>query len=417
MGVAPPGLAAVRRRARRRWGLAVSVVALVLVLVATGNYYFPSHGPSRARFSPGPGAVTDPTNATFLEDLVVARAFAVNRSGGPWTLVGGAGVESPGRLVVPLAASGAFPCPVVPEPYASRAAFAFPGSGAVDGGGTAPGWTYDFVGPSGNGLRVAVVDGTASEIGRLAFDGPGCPVAERPSLNASGGLDSDAVALAALGLGGTGFLGEYPGGSVSYRLGPGPEPGAPGGLAVEWNVTYDACGAPMAPGAATLGAALTLLFDARNGTLEADRASSFACPLGAEAPLPYDLPQVLALNAPVLAVAGGVAYFNATVAAVCCGLTFANLSIALETGGVGTPPGAALVAYGLDGALLCGLDAAELSGGNGTSCAAPVQSGELLSLQLPASGAPPPELALNGIWHFQGTVQLALANATLVSTA
>jgi hypothetical protein len=279
-------------------------------------------------------------------------------------------------------------------------------------------WTFDYLSAAGEGVRIAVSDGQASEIGAIIFTSPACPASLRPATNVSTPFDSSAIGLLALNLGGATFLSENEGAAVTYSLAPSLEPGSGARVAEEWNVTYDACGAsPSASVVTTVGSTLTYLFDAESGTLESTGTSTFSCPLGSNAPIPYPLPEDLELNDPVVMILGTMALYNASIAGACCGLTFANLSIDLQfPDGGPLPAGASLGILNASGAEVCELTGPELTGAS-VDCPIPVTPGELLSLTLPAKGNGIGELMLDGQWDFTGRVVLALGNATEIPPA
>ncbi|HTT26358.1 MAG TPA: hypothetical protein VMH90_05295, partial [Thermoplasmata archaeon] len=213
---------------RRWWALALAAILLAVVLVITGALYFPFQRTGRTTESPGHLIGPDPSNASFLQDRAVADAAAVNLSRGPYELVGGLTITSDRGATLALDASGAFPCPLIPDPYPSLAAVEMPKVGGVTGGGLAPAWTFDYLGPGGAGVRIAVVDGKAIPLGSIMFSSPACPMAERPTVNVSTPDDSSTIGLEALHLGGADFLEENANAEVTYSLAPALEPGPNG---------------------------------------------------------------------------------------------------------------------------------------------------------------------------------------------
>ena len=408
----PGGIQAHPRRWRSRWAIAILITSLAVLMVAGGNIYFPLRGTDRSHLGPGRIIDPDPRNASFLEDLRPADGLASNVSGGPWVLIGGEGLESLDAVPTLLDASGPSGCPLIPQPYASRSLVTFPASSDIKAGGLLPSWTFDFVGADGNGLRVQVVNGSAGELGRIMLTSPGCTPATGSGSSGTDPIDSSSAAVKALEFGGSTFLSAHPVSSVSYLLEAAPEPGIAPATALQWNVTYTACPPNWDGTLGSLGARLTMMIDAAEGTLEAYRSASFSCPMTAGGPIPYELPQVLSFNDPVEQFAGSTAYFNATVGLVCCGLTFGNLSILLGSASPSANP--TLRAFDATGAALCVLSSSQLSGASGTGCSARVAPGELICVEVEALGTPPGDLAFVGLWHFQGRVLVPLQNATLV---
>jgi hypothetical protein len=415
MGAAlPPPRSARRSPTRPWWAFALAAVLLAVVLVVTGALYFPVRGNDRSTVLPGRLVGPDPENASFLQDREIADALAANLSGGPFALVGGFAITSVRGATLPLDASGASTCPLIPRPYASIADVVIPPVAGVTGGGLAPVWTYDYLGSDGQGVRVAVEDGKAIALGSIIYVGPGCSGAERPAVNVSTPFDSSSIALLGLDLGGATFLTENPGAEVTYSLAPGLEPGLRGQIAEEWNVTFDACGGVSSAVSTPLGSTLSLYFDADSGTLEATGTTTYDCPQGADAPIPYELPLDLQVNAPVVEILGTMALYNDSIAQACCGLTFGNLTMDLElSGNAPVPSGVSLDILNATGAEICELTGAELSGAV-VPCGALVTAGDLLSLRLPADGNGSTTLAIDGRWDFTGSVTVPLGNATEV---
>jgi hypothetical protein len=404
-------------RPRFRRGVLYLVVGLVvLLLVLVGQLYVPLSGRPGSSVGPGKVAGPDPGNTSFLDELPIARGLAGNLSGGPWQLVGSRGWTTLASVAVPLDGSGVSPCPLIPQPYASRSSFSIPAAFSITGGGLAPVWSFDYRNPSGDGARLVVDHGNASVLGELMLSNPGCAVSSETQIVVPPGiLDSRSVARSSLNQGGATFLGEYPLSSVSYTLESAPEPGDPPHLALQWNVTFDGCGmVPLQGPASTIAGRLALFYDALSGTLEADRSVSVACPIGSNEPIPYDVDQDLHLNDPVATFLGNTVQFNASVAVVCCGLTYANLTARLVAlNGAGVPAGGTLSVYAPDGSTRCTLTGD--SGGHfATGCELPVVGGDILGLKVPAEGSGALSLLLDGLWFFDGHVVVPLQNATFL---
>ncbi|MCI4367207.1 MAG: hypothetical protein L3K08_05610 [Thermoplasmata archaeon] len=420
MEAIPPPSRGFRRSLRQRWwALALASILLAVLLVVAGEVYFPLRSTGRSAIGPGHDVGPDPRFASFLEDRYAADALERNLSGGPYLLVGGMAITRVGGTTLPLDASGASRCPLVPRPYTSLAAVRIPSVEDVTGGGLAPVWTFDYGGPNGVGVRIAVTDGKALALGAIVFSSPACPTDQRPSVNVSSPDDSSAIGLIALNLGGATFLSQNSNAEVTYSLAPGLEPGVHGEVAEEWNVTFDACGGggPDVGVPTTLGESLTYVFDAGSGTLQTTASETYDCPEGANAPIPYALSQDLQVNAPVLSILGTTVVYDATIASACCGLTFGNLSLDLQlSGGAPIPSDAALTILNASGESLCELTGTELSGGT-LACRAPVLMGDLISLTLPAGGNGSTNLVLEGKWDFTGSVIVPLADATQISPA
>lgn len=414
-GPSGPPFDPLRRRARRR-RLALLIVALGLVVALVGvlPWMAPLVRPGSPVTVPGARGQPDLGNATFLADLVVAHRWVANLSGGPWTLVGGFSLTDSSPTRLPLDATGASPCPLLPSPYPSMTSVQVPAQSSVIGAGTSSFWTYDFEAPGGTGVRVAVDAGHARTLGALALSGAGCPPASRPPFDVPASIvDSSAVAETALQAGGAEVLAQFDAPDVTYTLAPLPEPGLASGSAEQWNVTFDGCGVASSPdGIADFAQQLSVYLDARSGVVEATHAWAATCPLGPSAPIPYSLAQALLFNAPVRSVAGPSAYYNASVAEACCGLGFGNLSPQLLAVGSGPIPSrASLLVYGTNGTGVC----EGLANGSGLfvmDCRAEVSSGDLFSLVLPSGGSGALELSLESEWDFAGSVVLALENAT-----
>jgi hypothetical protein len=418
MGATPPPSRGFRRALHQRWwALALASILLAVLLVVAGELYFPLRSTGRSAIGPGHDVGPDPRNASFLEDRYAADALERNLSGGPYLLVGGMAITRVGGTTLPLDASGASRCPLVPRPYTSLAAVRIPSVDGVTGGGLAPVWTFDYDGPNGVGVRISVTDGKAVALGAIVFSSPACSLDQRPSVNVTSPDDSSTIGLIALNLGGATFLSQNSQAEVTYSLAPGLEPGIHGTVAEEWNVTFDACGGSEAGVSTTLGESLTYVFDAGSGTLQTTATETYDCPEGANAPIPYLLSQDLEVNAPVLSFLGTSAVYDATIASACCGLTFGNLSLDLQlSGSAPIPSDAALTILNASGGRICELTGTELSGGP-VACSAPVLVGDLLSLKLPVGGNGSTNLVLEGQWDFTGSVIVPLAEATQLSPA
>ncbi len=418
MGAAPPPELPARRRRRFYARLALMAAAACVGLVLfLATVFVPPFLHARSPSAANPGLPeTDLANASFSQDRVVAESWAANVSGGPWVLVGGEAITSPVPVSVPLDDSGASGCPLIPQPYPSRSSVAFPGLSVVDGFGRAPLWTYDFASTAGGGLRVAVDDGNASTLGLLDLSPPDCPAAFSGAVAVPEALlDSTGAGAAALSLGGESFLASYPDASISYALEPLLEPGAGGLLADAWNVTFNGCGPASMAGSYDGYAELwTIWLDARTGALEATNSSVISCPAGSEVPLPYPLGEDLTFNHPVASASGETLYVNTSVAAVCCGLTPSNLSAALHpVGDAPIPAHATLAILDSTGGVDCtaAMDAEAVFP---LDCSNPLLAGDLFSVALPASGNGQYELAIDGLWEFDGEIDIPLYAASPV---
>ncbi len=404
-----------RRPGRRRglvWLLAGAGLAGLLLLAA---YVMPPLSrPGAPVASPGPGATINYANASFSEDRAIADRLALNLSDGPWNLVGAFALTSASPARVPLAASGASGCPLIPDPYASMATVEIPPRDFVDGSGLDALWTFDYLGPGNTGLRLAVRDGIPSVLGHLNFNGTGCGApGPAPTLVPANPIDSTTAGLDALSLGGQTFLDDYPMASVAFSLEARPEPNSSGVPVDQWNVTFDGCGtAPNSGDYSAFAESWTVWLDGDSGDMEAYSSNVTACPQGTSGPIPYPISEALQFNAPVQSTWGDTQYANVSVSAICCGLELANLSADLHPTGSAPPPAsAALEIDNANGTLVC-VATLEGEGQFLFSCPEAIQVGDLFSVALPARGSGALALTFEGLWDFSGEVVVPISAAT-----
>jgi len=259
----------------------IIVVAVVVVLAAVliGLYaagvgpFAPSSSPSS---SPGGGG-SGGSGETYKAAVATATPAAAGVAGGPWTVVGGSGVQLTASVPVNstlLNESFDFGCKTHALTGASSIT-SFPATTSATTAGDSNLWVIIFANATGYALEVAVISGNAIPVLTLAsFSscGTGSPLPSLPSTI----VDSPVVAAAAWKDGGSLYAGTQSSYDVELIVLNVTDFGGP-----TWVVTYTNCN-PNEQGATLDGnspSQFTAIFYADNGTLWHTENSTTACPV------------------------------------------------------------------------------------------------------------------------------------------
>jgi hypothetical protein len=255
----------------------------VVVIIVAGLYVV-GVGP----FSKVGSASTPPADElTFKEAAAVAAPVTPGVPGGPWTVYGGGGIQSP--VSVPLGASqlaATFRIAGCPGTLLSGSSTvgSVPASTSLGSSGRSAAWVIDFINAAGETLRVAVYGGVATPV--LEYKGEaGCsPEATVGGLPASY-VDSPTSASTAFAAGGSTFAAAHASIDVENLLVPQitiTGSGTPATTPAEWRVTLTTCNLAD-PTGATLGGTSPAWFDAvvnaSDGQLVSAQNLTTACPV------------------------------------------------------------------------------------------------------------------------------------------
>lgn len=271
-------------------GAAKSAVSLVLVVVIVvivaavvlAGLYFGGVGPfaaAKTKTSSGNNGGA----GTFSEAATTATPSVSSVNGGPWTLIGGVGVQISTPVAVNATAlnatasgggcsakvlSGASSVTSIPSSTSS------PSSGLTDA------WIIWYANASDGVLEVAVFGGSATPIITLGIYG-GCATGVTALNLPSDYIDSPAAAATAADAGGASFQGKYGSVDVEYILVPSVSTSFGGtAISASWDIEYTTCALGADNGKTLSGEAaaqFTASINATSGTLIQSENTTAAC--------------------------------------------------------------------------------------------------------------------------------------------
>ncbi|MFZ0830962.1 MAG: hypothetical protein WCB18_07580 [Thermoplasmata archaeon] len=322
----------------RRLLLVVVAVVIVAAVVLAG-LYFAGIGPfAFAKTKSSSGNNGSGTAGSFSQAAATAKPSVSSVNGGPWTLVGGIGIQV--TTAVPVnttdlnATSSGGGCGAKILPAASSVT-SIPSSSSAPSSGLTNAWIILYANATNGVLEVAVFSGTATPIITLGIYG-GCATGVTGLSLPSGYIDSPAAGQAAANAGGSSFQAKYSAVDVEYILVPSVTTSfGDVSISATWDVEYTTCDLGADNGKTLNGASpaqFIASINATSGTLIQSENTSAACASasgssgGGKTPLSTDCYTIPFQEQYV----GSTYWNNGTLACSIDTLTAGDLTIAVE---------------------------------------------------------------------------------------
>jgi hypothetical protein len=268
--------------------LLVVVIVVVVAAVVLAGLYFAGVGPFASAKTKSPSG-TSGEAGSFSQAATTATPSVSSIDGGPWTLIGGVGVQISTAVAVnstalnATASGGGCSAKVL---SGASSVTSIPSSTSSPASGLTNAWIIWYANASNGVLEVAVFGGSATPIITLGIYG-GCATGVTSLNLPSNYIDSPAAAATAADSGGASFQGKYGSVDVEYILVPSVSTSFGGATAsASWDIQYTTCALGADNGKTLAGesaAQFTASINATSGKLIQSENTSEACP-GASGP-------------------------------------------------------------------------------------------------------------------------------------